>query len=61
MSRDSDRPDGDAERLVRIETRLVQYQQTNALAMEEVVKTLAKLTAASAELTELLKEVIEHG
>ena len=57
MSNDPNRPDGDAERLVRIETRLVKYQQANALVQEELVKALQRLDNNLTHATNILEEM----
>lgn len=60
QGKSADRPDGAAERLVRIETRLVKYQQANALALEEVGTALTKLTKAVERNSSLVRSVLEH-
>lgn len=62
---DSNRPDGDAERLVRIETRLVRYQQANAVLLEDLTAEIAQqrqaVQASMDALLALLEEALFDG
>lgn len=57
---DPNRPDGAEERLVRIETRMVKYQQANTLVLAEITNTLARMATMEARIIEVLQEAIEN-
>lgn len=49
---DPNRPDGFEERLVRIETRMVKYQEQNTLHIRQLVDAIAELQRVCAILLE---------
>lgn len=57
---DPNRPDGERERLVRIETRLVKYQEHNVQQMDQMIESVDKLGTALQQVVEKLSEA-GHG
>tara|TARA_R110002049_G_scaffold258533_2_gene434301 strand:- start:707 stop:922 length:216 start_codon:yes stop_codon:yes gene_type:complete len=55
---DPDRPNGDSERLTRIETRLVKYQQGNAVALDKAISLLDQIQSDQRALSSRIDEVI---
>lgn len=55
-TKDPNRPDGLKERLIRIETRLVKYQEQNVMQMDRLVRVTEHLLNILTEIVEAAKE-----
>lgn len=59
MSKSADRPDGPAERLVRMETRMVKYQQATSEKLGELSTQLDRIEAAAKQLQAAVEKAHE--